>query len=260
MFVAAIIHVCAQQPGDAGQKLIREKCIAVHASLPMDRFAVKNYPILFDSIEVVDYRSDTSRIGIVGTKPRTQKEILFHRPVNQQLSAYLNAGYTNARGGYRLLVTIRDLWVSNATNAGYSAFDEPFFDLSFRLEAYLRVQNEYVPITLLDTVVTEPGRTASFMASRIVPALVSRFMDKVADHDLDVDIVARKTISYHQVDSFCRSRYDYPMDTATVLVKGVYSNVGEFLDNHPFVTQYRLSKDRGANLTLSTPDGQGHFV
>jgi hypothetical protein len=50
------------------------------------------------------------------------------------------------------------------------------------------------------------------------------------------------------------------MDTATTLVKGVYANVEEFRNNQPSIAQYEIAKDKGAELALSTPDGNGHFV
>jgi hypothetical protein len=260
LFMGLIFHARSQQGKDAGQQFIQKKCSIVRASLSLDKQAIVNYPVLFDSIRVLDYRSDTSRIGIVGTEPRYQQDIRFHQPVTTQLSAYFNAGYTYPKGGYHLLVVVKNLWVSNKIEFRHNLDGESAWNISFRFEAYAQVQNGYVPVTYLDTTVIGFSRSAAFVTTRVVPGLIAEFMDKVATHDLDVDVIAKRTVSFEQVDSFCRVRFDYPMDTTTTLLKGVYANVNEFRNNQPSISQYEIGKDKGADITLSIPDGNGHFV
>jgi len=260
LLMASILHARAQHDSDAVQRFIQKKCSIVHASLPLDKNAVVAYPVLFDTIRVIDYRPDTSRLGIVGSEPGYQQDIRYHRPVAAQLSAFLNAGYTYPKGGYHLLVVVKNLWVSNRSDRRFRPKDAPAWDVSFRFEAYAQVHDGYVPITFLDTLVTGTGETAAFVMRRVVPNLISIFMDKLASRDVDVDVVAKRTISYEQIDSFCRVRFDYPMDTATALAKGVYTSVDEFISNRPSVTQYELSKDKVSEVALSIPDGNGHFV
>lgn len=260
LLMGSMLHTLAQQDSDAVQRFIQKKCSIVRASLPLDKNTVLGYPVLFDTIRVIDYRHDTSRLGIVGTEPKFQEDIRFHLPVAAQVSAYLNAGYTYPKGGYHLLVIIKNLWVSNRSDHRSEWSNKSAWDVSFRFEAYAQVHGGYVPITYLDTVVIGTGETAAYATRRVVPGLISLFMDKLASHDLDVDVIAKRTVTYEQIDSFCRVRFNYAMDTATVLAKGVYTSVDEFRSNRPSVTQYELSKDKGSDLTLSVPDGSGHFV
>ena len=74
VLLSLILDARGQQRDDAGEQLIRKKCTISRASLTLDKETIPGYPALFDSIRVLDYRSDTSRIGIVGTKPLYQED------------------------------------------------------------------------------------------------------------------------------------------------------------------------------------------
>lgn len=260
VLLSLIFDARGQQRDDTVEQLIQKKCSILWASLPPDKKTIPNYPVLFDSIRVLDYRSDTSRIGIVGTKPLHQEDVRFPRSVSEQLSAYFRAGYTNPKGNHHLLVVVKNLWVSNAGVRHHPFDNGESWKISLRCEAYAQVQNGYVPITYLDTLLTGSDRSAGLLITHALPDLLLQFMDKLATHDLDVDVIAKRTVSFEEVDSFSRKRFDYPMDTATALVKGVYANVEEFKNNKPSITQYEIEKDKNGDLALSTPDGNGRFV
>src|ERR1700738_1254749 len=99
----------------------------------------------------------------------------------------------------------------------------------------------------------------TYVVSRQLPDLIFRFMEKVASVDLDKAIMNKRTVSYNQIDSFCRVRFDYPMDTATQLVKGVYADISEFRNNSPSIVDYQISKDKNDNLELHIRDENGQF-
>jgi hypothetical protein len=209
---------------------------------------------------VIDARSDTSRIGVIDGEGRSQHELTFQMPVNRQLAAYLKAGYSNLKGNRSLLVVIKDLWISEPPVRDNRMFSTPSWDISFRFEAYLQSKQGYIPLTLLDTGVSASGINAPNMAARALPELITLFMNRVTAHDPDVDEVVKRTVSFDQIDSFCRTRFDYPMDTATKLQKGVYANIDEFKNNQPSITEYELSQEKSSGLSLNTPDGHGHFI
>jgi hypothetical protein len=259
LLVIGSVFQAKTQTNDAGQQFIKKKCRPNRVSLPLSPNRPP-FPPEFDSIAVLDFRRDTSRIGLINGGGRSQLELLFHAPVARQVSAYLNAGYTSPKGAHTLLVVLKDLWISDPAVLNYRMFGKPFWKVSFRFEAYLQTREGYTPITYLDTVTTVNGSSSANMAAQELPELIARFMDKVATRDLDVDVVVKRNVSYEQIDSFSRTRFNYPMDTATKLVKGVYVNVDEFRSNRPSITQYELSKDRSANLELSIPDGTGRFI
>jgi hypothetical protein len=233
VFFCAVFQAFTQSP-DAGQQFIRQKCGTLHVPLPMGQNG-QQYPVLFDSIQVVDLRRDTSRIGLIGGGRRLQEEVLLNRPVAVQLAAWLNAGYSRLQGDHRLLVAVKDLWISKP---GSRRGDRPesIWKVAFRFEAYLKINSGYIPLTYLDTVARADDYRPEDMAAYLLPALMAVFMDKVAAHVAQVtadDMAKNAVVSYDQIDSFSRARFHYPMDTATSLVKGVYLDVREFRNNAP---------------------------
>src|SRR5580692_695218 len=92
-FFGVIFQAWAQsQTSDDGQQFIEKKCRVVHVHLPLKRSG-QPYPLLFDSIRVIDFRRDTSRVGIINTGKWSQDEVLFRTPAEAQLGAYLKVGY-----------------------------------------------------------------------------------------------------------------------------------------------------------------------
>jgi hypothetical protein len=257
LFCFVAFHAIAQTP-DAGQQFIKGKCRKEHVSLPLDSKRPP-FPPELKTIFVLDRRSDTSRIGLINDGEHYQKEILFRAPVAKQLSGYLNADYTNPKGNHDLLVIVKDLWISESTVQDHHLFAPESWDITFRFEAYLKDSDRYFALTYLDTVVTASAMTSLAMAEHRIPGLISAFMDKIAVRDIDVDVVVKRPITWDQIDSFCRSRFDYPIDSAKNLVKGVYANIDEFRSNQPSITRYELSQDRSGSLEVRIPDDAGQL-
>jgi hypothetical protein len=248
VFFCAVLQAFSQSP-DAGQEFIREKCGTLHVHLPLGQIGLE-YPVLFDSIQVVDLRRDTSRIGLISGGRRSQEEVLLSQPVAAQVKAYLNAGYSRPQGNHQLLVAVKDLWISKP---GTRRGDRPeaVWKVACRFEAYLKTDGGYIPLTYLDTVARADDYRPEDVAAQHLPELMAIFMDKVASHIAQVqadDMATHAVVSYDQIDSFSRTRFSYPMDTATSLVKGVYLNVREFRNNAPSKTTYEILKDDASGV------------
>jgi hypothetical protein len=257
-FFCAIFQVKAQsQSSDDGQRFIKKKCGVVLVHLPSKRSG-QPYPLLFDSIRVIDFRRDTSRVGVITAGKWSQDQVLLRTPVAVQLGAYLKAGYTEPGGRNTLLVIIRDLWISGPGTYESSVL-HPVWNIAVRLEGYLQKGNEYTPVAYLDTLASFSEYKVESMAVSELPELIGVFMDRVADRLREEDIEAKRTISYEQIDSFCRIPFNYPMDTAIRLTKGVYTSVEEFRNNAPSILRFEVSKDPKSNLELEIPDEKGQL-
>jgi hypothetical protein len=258
LFCGLVIHSLGQSSDD-GQQFIKKRCSTEYVTLRLDPNRPPFPPELFH-ITVQDLRRDTSRIGLVNDRRRDQQEVVFHVPAAKQLDDYLNAGYSSPNGKHDLLVVIKELWISEARRLQnyLTAYDESWH-IAFLLEAYLKDSDRYIPLTFFDTAMTASAINSSVMAEHGIPELLSAFMDKIASFDLDYDLAVKKPVTWQQIDSFGRIRYDYPMDTATKLVRGVYANVQEFRNNRPSLTNYELSKDGSGDLGLRIPDADGQM-
>ena len=256
LFFCAAYHAFSQGP-DAGQQFIRKKCGTLHVHLPLGQNG-QQYRVLFDSIRVVDLRRDTSRIGLIGAGRWAQDEVLFSRPVAEQVAAYLNAGYSRPQGSRHLLVVVKDLWISDESMY-QGSLHKSVWDVAFRFEAYVQAEKGYIPLTYLDTLDPAAGFKPEDIAAHHLPGLIAIFMDKVAEHVIKDDLSAKRVVSFGQIDSFSRARFSYPMDTATSLVRGVYADAREFRYNAPSRPAYEISKDKSGDIELRIPDENGQF-
>lgn len=245
------IPAIAQKSG-IGQQLIQKKCVVDRLPLPLDKYG-RDFPELFRQISVMDARPDTSRIGIVRTSRTGQNEVRFHSPVSEQLTGYLNAAYSRPAGRYQLLIVLKDLWIAFPDSFEARAYFE--LNIRFRVEAYVKVNDGYGPLMRFDTTLTGlRGLSVSLLATNEIRDLFDLFMNQVAATDPGRE---RRLVSYHQIDSFNSARFDYPMDTATRLTKGVYATVDEFLNNAPSILNYTIDKDPAGKPQLNVADEDG---
>jgi hypothetical protein len=244
--------VATAQPDGIGQKLIQKKCGVDRVSLPLDKYG-SGFPELFQEISVIDARPDTSRIGIVRTSRKGQNEVLFHSPVSQQLTGYLNAAYSKPAGHYQLLIVLKDLWVAFPDSFEIKAHFEYTFRL--RAEAYVKTGEGYGPLMRFDSTVTGlHGLAVSPVVTNQLRELLDFFMGQVAATDLASE---RRLVSYRQIDSFNRAQFSFPIDTVTRLVKGVYATADEFLNNAPSIQNYVIDKDPAGKSELNIADADG---
>jgi hypothetical protein len=256
------------QTRQTGQQIIQKRCGSGHARLRTGKYGQK-YPELFNDIRVLDARPDTARIGIVRTSIGNQDEILLESPVAGQVpayrnkpvpalvTAYLEDTYARPGGNHALLIVLKNLWIATPDSL---IFTHGFkvYNFYFRVEAWLQAKNGFMPLILMDTTLRElTGGPADVIAEQQVGALLDEFMARMASIDLNKE---RRVVSAEQIDSFNRSRFAYPMDTATHPVKGAYANYDEFLHNAPTIANAEFSTDREGKFDLSIPDQNGQLT
>lgn len=256
----------AMLTGDSiGQAVIRAKCTKRFVELPWRRRSPK-YPTLFRGIRVLDYRRDTSRIGMVHSGAYSQAQILFFEGnAESAFGASLESVYASPEGADSLLVLIKDLWISDSLDRseythGFFA-DRHWWRVAFRFEAYLQHDGGFVPLTYLDTLAEVNGNQNEITADRRLWELSEAFMEKVSAMDVPGTVGRKRTVTMAQIDSFSNRRFDYAMDTALRPVKGVYANVEEFRNNSPSVSDYQITVDQQGNreLRVRGADGQLYY-
>ena len=246
-----------------GQGVIKAKCDTRHIGLPWRRRRPDN-PTLFRGIRVVDYRRDTSRVGVVHSGVNAQTQLLFRNGgTSNGWSGFLDSVYASPKGDDSLLVVIKNLWISDSVDHSgppRGLFSDPYWSrLAFRFEAYLQHDGGFVPLVYLDTLAETKGTEDGYMTERRLIELTDVFMEKVAAMDNAGTVARRRTVTMGQIDSFSHRRYDYAMDTALQPVKGVYASVDEFRNNRPSITDYKITKDNQGNLELRVKDADGQY-
>jgi hypothetical protein len=249
-----------------GQRVIRAKCKTTYVQLPwLRQVADSTWP--FRDIRVIDYRWDTARIGLVAAGESSEDQVVFRKAsAAGALAAWLDSAYTQPKGAYTMLVVIKDLWISDSVD--YAQTEEmrhntyykvTRWNLAFRLEAYLRAGEGYIPLTYMDTTLTSGGGLVWVMAQHRIPQLTGMFMEKVSAMDFSRSLARRRPVPMAMIDSFCMARFDYPMDTAVRLMKGVYASAEEFRNNQPSIGDFEITNDKQGNLELRIRDKDGQY-
>lgn len=262
--VLVILSLClfisapAQQTSE-GQLIIQRKCRSERAALFQANYG-QHFPELIRGIRVLDARPDTSRIGIVRTS-WGQSEIMLESPVADELSNYLNNSYSRSKGGHSLLIVVKDLWITSpdgyVPGGGIFAGGHREYDIRFHVEAYLAANNGFMPLISMDTTtVDRENEGAAAVGKKAIRELFDEFMNRIAAKDLDRE---RRVVSTDQIDSFNRSRFAYPMDTAIRMAKGAYRTFEEFLQNAPSIGNAEFSRDNTGNYSLRIPDENGQL-
>lgn len=265
-FILSVLLICIAmtvlaQKDSICQAFIKKRYGSTYIQLPEKR---KNdsAPPVFSDIRVIDCRQDTTRLGL-STRGFYRGQILFRTTAADAMTTYFQEHFTNPKGPRSLLVVIKDLWLFDDKDSTViesfrtNVYTRSQGNIAFRYEAYLRTGEGYIPLTYLDTLGSSTAHSAVGMGQSVLPELLFLFMNKVAALDLDAISKKRKTITYHAIDSFSQTRYNYPMDTVTMPRKGVYASIDEFLDNQPSISDFETVKNGNAEMELHIRDSDG---
>ena len=176
-------------------------------------------------------------------------------PVASQLTAYLNSAFASQKGSQSLLIVLKNIWIACPDN--YALTRGYPYNFHFHVEAYLQGKEGFMPVISVDTTLRElKGETASYVAGKVIRALFAKFMERAATADLNK---ARRIVSAEQIDSFNQIRFAYPMDTAKLLLKGVYAGIDEFRNNAPSIKNAEMTTDNTGIFVLRVPDENGQL-
>lgn len=230
-----------------------------HVYLSLSSKGVKNKQITsFRSIEVVDYRPDTSRIGLFVTG-EVQHDYRLKPSASGVISSFLNEVYANPAASQTLFVVIKKLWFSDF--AGKKQLKESSSYLgsrvSFRAEAYLKENGSYIPLAYFDTSITSLRLLRDIAPFRL-PALMEMFMEEMHyTNQAKANNKNKRILTFAFVDSVSRKDFSYSIYIADTLHKGVYANFEEFRNNKPSVLNYEVKQDGNSFMTLHLIDEQG---
>lgn len=258
LFIACLIPVTKAQKHHALQTLMEGRCKHIYLSLKSKGVKNKEKESPFRSIEVVDYRQDTARIGLF-VEGRVQYDYILEPSAHSAISSFLNETYANPQASKTLLVVIKKLWFSDFT--GEKQSKESYFSLgscvSLRAEAYTKENGSYIPLAYFDTSITSSKLLRDIAPFRL-PTLMDMLMEEMFYvNQVEANYKNRRILSYAFVDSFSRKSFSYPVYNADTLRKGVYASFEEFRNNKPSVLSYEIKQDENSLMTLQLIDEQG---
>jgi hypothetical protein len=251
----SIIIICLMgqataQTDSLHKAFLDDKCGKVHLHL-MPKAKKSKTPPYFSNFEVVDFRPDTSRIGL-WTANKTRRELLFNSTASNTLATYLNTCYTDPSATQSFLILIKKLWLYDTIKV----YGKGVGRIHFRVEIFLKTKEGLAPYTYLDTLITSHISVLDMGGFKLA-ALMAVLVNKISSTDEAAVGKRRRLYSFQQLDSMNNKRFSYPMDTATILNPGVYASIEEFRNNQPSILNYEIQPDENGLMQLYLKDEQG---
>lgn len=239
---------------------IKKYCEQLHISVSPNRVTSdEKLPPSFLHFEVADFRPDTFRLGFWGVDMQ-RREFVFHESASETISSFFNH-YTNPAGTRSFLIIVKKLWLRDNTDAKKTP-GQPIERgrIEFRGEAFLNINNGYLPYTYLDTVITSP-RSVKDIALFRLPDVFYDLLRKIAAVNEETVLKRKAFFTPGQLDSLNKIQFDFPMDAATALNQGVYASLEEFRNNKPSILNYEIKADENGlrQLYLKDETGKSYF-
>jgi hypothetical protein len=213
----------------------------------------------FSSIQVLDSRFDTSKIGFlpiryefIHNKKDAFKKINFQGGTAPALQQYYNEYYTGAfdSSGLQLVIVLKRFWLSGVKGKDLKRIDlvtnnEINKYLHVKWEYYIGKNDQYLPVKRVDTLFFVDDDLARYISGEFDERKLAEFkfllksMIELYDFDKGVKEFNgqhKKTLA--EINGFNNKRYDCNILSDTVFKKGVYRNFEEFRNNKPFITEF----------------------
>ena len=264
-----ILLLCFLPAVSFGQKIktdptnpdgLREK----NFDLSFSKIAPREIKLPFSSIEIIDNRFDTSKLGFVpefqfiADKKRVGRKITFDQGVAKAMENYYNQFYEHAfeKNDIKLLIVLRKFWLSGIDDKKNKVMDisknpKSRSFLYCKWEYYLNKGNKYMPIQRIDTVIngvlfnSEKNEMDNYKTENEILKLILNGLIEVYDFKNAVDKIDKiKVKTFEQLKLYNASLYDIPVLKDSVFKKGVFRNFIEFKNNSPSIINFKEKKIR----------------
>lgn len=233
--------------------------------LTQKTLAPSSIHIPFKSIEIVDARFDTSKLGYELNKKYDYisfndfKQIKLVNGVKESLQFFYNDYYKLCLKDQvkNLLIVLKTLWIDQApaNNLKYETGDEiesnsiSFQNIHVKWEYYIHERDRYYPFKRVDTVYRLTNSVLNSKEYKFRKNDLSFFMFVLKSQLEQIDLNqivekydSKRSLSFHNVDSFNKKRFLIPVSNVQNIKKGVFLTFDEFKNNTPSIEQYELKQ------------------
>jgi hypothetical protein len=216
--------------------------------LPIQRFVIN------------DVRFDTSYVAVrlsnnIVNREGDFKKVQLSKGVSSSLTKYLNdtSRFSFAGKGPQLICFIKQLRITQRDSLIKDLDTRPLFNcMSFEVEAYLQIENNYYPALRMDTqLISITQSTKSFA---VIADALDAFVAKASSMNI-ARVATRKVYTLAELDGRYASRFDKPILRAQQIKKGVYRTSEEFMNNSPSLTDFQFKIEKG-RAVLYMDDGK----
>lgn len=245
--------------------------------------------VLYDinSINIIDSRYSTKSLGfitaqykkikqgITGSTTKTIKtkfysdesisKLVIEGSQENSIKQYLSSvsTFSPSSAHYSLLVVIKSLWLTDRIDfIGKRKFEineeEQFTNSGIvgNFEFYIYKEDNYWPVFRYEKNISNTMALKEY-AKQYLELFLDSSLIKISTIDLNEIIKSKKTLKWDQIKKYNNQRFETAILKDSVCKRGVYRNFNEFKNNTPFYTEFKIEKNKLADiLTVKGSDGK----
>jgi hypothetical protein len=202
----------------------------------------------FSSIEVIDVRPDTTKIGYIKYQSGLFKKLITAEPLNVILKQHLNVQlekYLDSRSFENIFIVIKKLWIQqtdideleeNKISRSYHSVGNVISMCHSMFDIYLQNDSLYIPIVKVDTVMFST-KNLNKDADYLLSLTLKNCLEKINSISLN-KIRSNKTLTWNKIEEYNNRRLEYPRFKDDILIKGIYITYKDFLNNTPLIKNF----------------------
>jgi hypothetical protein len=262
-FVLAVLLMCAGKINAASSPASWNDIAKKFEKKKIDASTIK--PVINNTglqhIEVADFRSDTSRVGMFSDFKYRPTELVFEG--SETLSSLLEKKLANhSNPGAEVLMVIQDFWLSEirAVKVENENLSKPEIHTSkavCKVDIFIKDNNNYYPLTRIDTTLWNK-RSITFSNAELLSLTLANISKKVETAINDGKYVNRKKASKNEIYTAYQQRFSYPAFINDCPKKGLYSSLEEFKNNKPYAENFAIKPHQKEPPSLYIVDNDGN--
>jgi hypothetical protein len=216
-------------------------------SLPVLHYEKK---LPFNQIEIIDNRFDTTKVGYVG-KNGTYKKLIVPAGLQSSLDIILNGSLADnfdPAKNQSLLVVIKRLWLKETSQAetakrkmtlADNAALLKFSACSFKLEVYLKKEDNFIPLLRLDSSLSYENSLKKY-GGDILMAPFELCLLKLQNLNFEKAAASSKKLNWKTVEAYNQQPFNQPILKNPALQRGLYLSFSDFLQNKLTVKDFEV--------------------
>lgn len=214
------------------------------------------------AIDVLDVRSDTTRIGMFSDFNYKPNEVVFDN--SQTLKNVIKIKLADeSKLGYNVLIVVQDFWLNEIRAQKVNGKDnqnKPEVHTSkivCKADVFIEYEHEYLPLTRIDTLLWDKramvssGRNLTADAFYIINDQIKRAIN-------DCRFFNRRKATKEEIYMAYKQRFTYPAFIDDCPKKGLYISLEEFKNNQPYAQNFAIKSHTKEPPSLYILDEKGN--
>lgn len=227
---------------------------------------VFNKPLPFASVQVIDARADTSKVGFGMRWGHFQKLVVEGGVANRVQTLLQNTLHANADSAApsSLLIVIRQLWLHEPSykeqlqkNSALAAHEQPslYSECRAKLEVYRQQQDAYTPLFRLDSTFSFDHSLKNKGGTNVsAPFVVC--LEKLSRLNYSKAAASGQRLSLSQIEAYNKKHLAHPILSTEAKQRGLYLTFADFLNNRITPWEFEVEFEHRTDQLYLIENGQ----